>query len=76
MWNQVEFLVDKGNAGLVGVPRVLNVDLAIVKSDFAGVLLVCASQDLHQRRFPRAVLAKQDMDFTLAKIEIHVIQSD
>ena len=76
MRNQVEFLMDARNAGLLGLSRVLNVDRMTVKSDFACVLLVCAAQNLYQGRFSRAVLAKQHVDFTPAKIEVHAIQSD
>jgi len=44
-----------------------------VNVDSASVWLVQAGKDVHQRALPGPVLAKQSVDFTYAKVEIHVM---
>ena len=71
---QRQFLVDDGNAPVAGLVRVGKADRPAVQDDLPGGGLDHARQDLHQRRFARAVLAEQGGDLAAMDVEVHALQ--
>jgi hypothetical protein len=63
LWNQVELLVNHANAELQRVTRPGDLYLAAADANLAAILAIGTAQDLHQRRFAGAVLAKQHVHF-------------
>ncbi len=59
---QVELLEHRGDAGTLGLERVVEVHRAAVELDGAAVGGVDAGQDLHQRRLAGAVLPDQPVN--------------
>ena len=71
---QVDLLVDGGNAGLhCGLGRARR-DLFAAQADDTGIAREHAGDDLDQRRFAGAVLAEQRMDLAGAKREVDLLQ--
>ena len=60
--NEVQFLVDDGDARGLGVAHAGEADWLAVDADRAFILGVDARQDFHQRRLAGAVFAHQRMD--------------
>src|SRR5690606_20537734 len=71
---EVELLMDDADAGTLGVARMMEVDLLAEQRDGADVRLVGASEDLHERRLTRAVLARQRMYLAAAALEVDRIE--
>ncbi|MEZ5863168.1 MAG: hypothetical protein R3D25_03510 [Geminicoccaceae bacterium] len=71
---EVELLVDEGEAGLLGVARPGRPVGPAVEGDAAAIRLVDAAQDVHGRRLARAVLADEAEDLALAQGEAHAVQ--
>ena len=72
----VELLMDEGDAEAHRIVDVLDLDGFVGKDDFSGVGLVDAAEDFHQGRLASAVFAAQADDFGLADIEIDIIERD
>ena len=72
--HQVEFLMDHRDAVLQRVERRSQTDFLALESEGAGVRLVDAGDDLHQRRFARAVLAHQRVDVAALEAERDVVE--
>ena len=71
---QVQLLIDGGDVQRLGVLGGVDLHLLPVEQDLALVLGVSAGEDLHQRRFARAVFAQQRVDLALAHRQVHVVQ--
>jgi hypothetical protein len=74
MRHQVQFLVDHHHPGGFGHTRRAENERAALEADRAGVGLVDAAHDLHQRRLAGTVFAAQRVDLPRADIEIHAIE--
>ena len=69
-----EFLIDRDNAGALGVVGRREGDRLAIELDFARVRAVRAGQNLEQRRLAGAVLAKQGVDLGVADFEMDVLE--
>ena len=69
---QVQLLVDHADAEVQRRSRVGDLDRLALEPDLAGVGLVDAGQDLHQRGLAGAVLADQGVDFSGTELEASV----
>ncbi len=56
------------------ITRRRNLGAFSVPYDLSCIRFVVASQDLDQRRFARAILAQNCMDFAALQFEVYVIQ--
>ena len=74
MGRQLQLLVDHADAEVAAGARVGHLDLLALDLDGAGVLLVDAGEDLHQRRLAGTVLADQRVDLSGAQLEPGVLQ--
>jgi hypothetical protein len=72
--HQVQFLIDDGNADLLGVVWVVDVQRLAAEKEFAAVHRVDAGEDLHQRRLAGAVLADQPENLAGGDMETHIFQ--
>ena len=72
--NQVQFLMDDGDAGALGFDGVADLHGLAVDQDLARIGLVDAAQNLHERRFARAVFTHQRMNFTGADLEFDTLE--
>ena len=68
----VEFLVDRGDAGVLRLPGCGEVDRLALEDHLAAIARIDACQDLHQGGFAGAVLADQHVDLAPAHVEVHV----
>ena len=71
---QIDFLIDGGDAGIERRPRRPRHDLGAVKPNDSGVALEHAGHNLDQRGLAGAVLAEQRVDLAGAQGEIHLPQ--
>ena len=62
--DQAELLEDDADSGELGLVRVAEGNRGPVQEHLSGVRLVDAGEDLHEGRFPGAVLADQAVDFS------------
>ena len=74
MRNEIEFLVDDGDAGSFGLERGGVLHLHALVQDGAITWLVHTADDFHQRRFSRPVLTTDSMHLAAAQIEMHIRQ--
>ena len=74
MIHQVQFLMNDADAERLRLARARTVDRLAVEEDFAGIRLIDAGEDLHQRRLAGAVLAHQRMHFAAIEIESRAAQ--
>jgi hypothetical protein len=74
--HQVQLLMDDADAERLRRARLGDLHRAAVDPDLAAVLLIDAGEDLHQRRFARAVLAHQRMHFAGAQVEAAVVERE
>ena len=72
--HQVQFLVDDGDAQLLGMVGVVDLNRLSAKQDFAAVRHVDAGENFHQRRFAGAVLPDQAQDFARAHMKADILQ--
>ena len=49
-------------------------DVAPVDFDATAIHRLRAAQDLHQRRFARAILAEQHVNFSRIQVEVHLVE--
>ena len=69
-------LVHHADAEVVGVVRVLDLDLLAVLFDDALLRLVQAEQNTHQGGFSGAVFAEQGVDFALSELQRDIVVCD
>ena len=74
MLHHVQFLMDDADAHLQRMLRVPRVELVVEIADFPGIPGENAYEDLHERRFPRAIFTDQRVDLSLFEVEIHLAQ--
>ena len=74
-WNQIELLVDHGDAGRAGLLRRAKRDFHTVHLEHAGIGAMGSPENLHERALPRAVLAQQREHLAGMHVEIHPTQS-
>ena len=74
LWNQVQLLVDDGDAVVLGLARVRIGDLAALVEDRALIPLVHAGEHLHQRRFACSVFAQQSHRFALVHLQADSVE--
>src|SRR6185503_2304846 len=72
----VECLVNKGDAELHRVGHFLDLHGLAVKKDFTGTGLVDSTQNFHQRGLARAVFAAERDDLAASDLKTDVIQGD
>jgi hypothetical protein len=72
--NEVELLVDCGDAEGLRVPRAVDLDGLIVDRDLTPVLPIGTGHNLDQRRFSGPVLAHQNVDFPSIQVEVHSVE--
>ena len=72
--DEVELLIDRGQAGAQRVHRGGEGDGLAGPADLAGVRAVRAGEDLDQGRLAGAVLSEQAVHFTGADIEVDPVQ--
>ena len=60
---EIQFLVDQGDAELFGGADGIDAGGSAVDKDLAGIRLLHAAENFHQRAFARAVLADDGDDF-------------
>ena len=72
--HQVELLMDHGDALLEGVQGRVQVGFLAAQADRAGVGVVDAGDDLHQRRLAGTVLAHERVDRAGLEAELDVVQ--
>ena len=72
--DQVQLLMDKGDARVQGLGGGMEGDGLAVQDDLSLVGLQYAAQDVHQRGFAGAVVAQQRADFSCLQAEIHLPQ--
>ncbi len=75
MRNEIEFLVNDGDAGGFRFERRGVLDLLALMQDRAAGRLIDAADDLHQRGLASAVLAADGVNFAGAQVETHIAQS-
>ena len=73
-WNQIELLVDHGDAGRAGLLRRAKRDFRTIHLQHAGIGPMGPPEHLHQRALPRAVLAQEREYLAGMHIEIHSAQ--
>ena len=73
--NDGQLLVDNSYALIVRVSSGESAVFSAIADDFSAGGIIYTGQDLHQRRFARAVLADQDMNLTGDNVKADVIQS-
>ena len=76
MRDQVQLLVNDDDSILLRLLGISVGDFPAVKGDRTAVPLVNAGQNLHQRTFPRAVLAKQRHYLAFTRIKAYIIQGE
>jgi hypothetical protein len=69
-----QFLMDRGDAGCMGISRRREFDLPAFHRNLAFVGLVETGHNLDQRRFAGAILAKERMHLACAHIEAYILQ--
>ncbi len=74
MRDEGEFLVDRGDAGMLGLKRCVETDWRITQSNVTGVALMDAGKNLDEGALPRAVFADEGMDLPLAQVERGLIE--
>ena len=72
---QIQFLVDHGNAAGRRIARGCQANGASIQFQSPGGRLLDSGQDAHQRGLARAVLADQGADLAATHGEIHAVQS-
>ena len=72
--DEVELLVDDGDAGPLGVADAGEADGRAVDQDLAGVGGLDAGEDLHQRRLAGAVLAHERVNLAGAEVEVDAVE--
>ena len=58
------------------VARAADLHRPAVDPNVAGVLAVCAAEDLHQRRLPGAVFAEQHVDVARLQRQVDAVERD
>ncbi len=53
-----EFLVNRGDAQRLGLGGIVGINLVLAQEDPPRVFVISSSENLHERRFARAVLAQ------------------
>src|SRR5690606_18328029 len=71
---EAELLVHHADAEPAGPVRAVVPYLLAVDQNAPAVGLFGPAEDLHQGGLPGAVFAEQDMDLTLIKIEVHLVE--
>ena len=71
---ELELLMDHGDAVLERGDRRGDMDSFAVSQDLAAVHRQSAGQDVHQRGFTGAILADECMNLALLQAEVHMIQ--
>ena len=74
MWNEIDFLVDRGDAQRFGVFGRSRMDGFSVQADLAFVAGIYTGQHFYQRGLPGSVLAHKRVDFARAECEVHTVQ--
>src|SRR5262245_23995214 len=72
--DQIELLINDPDAKRLRVPRAGDVNGRPAHLDLAGVASDRAADDLHQGRFPRAILAEQHVDLAGPELEVDAVQ--
>ena len=77
--DQVQLLMDKSDARAQRLGRICKGDSPAIELDGSPVCRKHAAQNIHQRRFSRAVFTQQRADFTLVQVKIdgleHVVRA-
>ena len=71
---EAQFLVDDRDAAIARLGRIGEGDRLAVQHDLARGRLNHARQDLHQRRFARAVFAEKRRHLPAMNVEVHALQ--
>ena len=74
VFDEHEMLMDHADAVADRDGRIFDVDLFAVQVDFTAVLAVESVQNVHQRRFARAVFAEDRVNGSLFYIQLYVIE--
>ena len=74
MVHHVQFLVNDDDTGFLRLPGVMEFDFLSFIGDGPFIFGIDAGQHLHQGGFARAVLSHQRVYFSLAHLQIHMIQ--
>ncbi|MNZ63838.1 hypothetical protein D3C78_819920 [compost metagenome] len=74
IFEKVHFLIDRADAKRLRLAHIGGRDFAALQKDRTAVAVINASQDFDERRFARAVFAKQGMDFTVPERKIDAIE--
>src|SRR6266536_1588080 len=74
MRDEIEFLIDRADAKRLRMPGILDLNLSTLEKDLSGTLMICPTEDFHERGFACAVLAEEDMNFAPPQLKINVIQ--
>ena len=72
---QGKILIDHLDANSAAFMRAAEIGGAAGHQDFAGIAVIGAGHDLHQRRFARRIVADQTQDFAGIKPEIDIAQA-
>ena len=72
--NEVELLVDDGDALRFGVAHARKRNGRVIDGDLALIVGMDAGQDLHERRLAGAVFAHQRMDLAAARSKRYVLE--
>ena len=67
--HQAQFLMNDGNAQGLRLLGTCDLSRHAAEADLSGVARIDPSQDLHQRRFPGAVLTHQGVDFAREQLK-------
>ena len=69
-----DVLVNRRDAPVLAVLRIVNTDWLSIKQDLAFVGLMYAGDDLDEGRLASTVLAHQCMDFARPELEMNILQ--
>jgi len=70
----VQFLVHHGDAMIMGMPGIVDMDFLAFKGNAAPVFFVYTEQAFHQGAFARTVLVHERMDLPGPQLELGMIQ--
>src|SRR6185369_9322449 len=74
LWNQHQLLMNDVDPELVSLMRSFDFDRLALPKNLAPVSFIESGDDLHERRFTRAVFADQRVDLAGPHFEAHVVK--